>query len=314
MPQNDQNAPKQPQIRKEVWLENSDLALHAKIHTIRGVQVMLDSDLANLYGVEIKRLNEQVKRNKERFPESFCFQVTPEKAEVLRSQIATLKDGQGLHRKYRPYVFTEQGVGMLSAVLRSKTAVQVSIRIMQAFVQMRHFIQTNARIFRRLETVENRQVTFEAKTERKFNEVFDALGQSETIPKQGIFFEGQVHDAHTFVSGLIRSAKKSIVVVDNYVDDTVLTLLGKRAKGVGAVIFTKSVSKALALDVKKHNEQYPPVEIKEFAGAHDRFLILDKRVIYHIGASLKDLGKKWFAFSKFEKGAVQMLEKLGNGI
>lgn len=291
----------------------SAMDLRSKIHTIRGMQVMLDNDLAVLYGVKIKRLNEQVKRNKERFPESFCFQLSSEEAEVLRSQFATLKDGQGLHRKYLPYVFTEQGVAMLSAVLRSKTAVKVSIQIIRAFVEMRRFLQANAWVFQRVETVEKRQFIFEAETEKKFEKVFDALDRSGEDPKHGIFFDGQVHDAHTFVSGLIRGAKKSIVLVDNYVDDTVLTLLGKRAKGVGAVIFTKSFSKALALDVKKHNEQYSPVEIKEFAEAHDRFLILDERVIFHFGASLKDLGKKWFAFSKFEKGAVQMLEKLGCG-
>jgi phage regulator Rha-like protein len=322
--------------------------IRALIHTFRGEQVMLDSDLAEIYGVEPRRLNEQVKRNIERFPEAFRFQLTEEEYdslktrlegsssdEGLRSQNATLEESENLRsqnatsraagalrsqivtsshggRRYLPYAFTEQGVSMLSAVLRSETAVKVSIQIIHAFVEMRRFLQANASIFARMDSMEKRQFALESKTMENFEKVFRALEAAEP-PKQGIFYEGQVHDAHAFASDLIRKAKSSITLVDNYVDDTVLTLLTKRKKSVAATIFTKNISRQLALDLAKHNAQYPPIEIKTFQAAHDRFLILDERDIYHIGASLKDLGKKWFAFSKFESGALDMLKKLGGG-
>lgn len=298
--------------------------IQSMIFTIRGVQVMVDSDLAKVYDVEIRRLNEQVKRNIERFPESFRFQLTEEEfenlrsqiatsssTEPLRSQIATLETGRGKHRKYLPYVFTEQGVSMLSAVLRSDTAVKVSIQIINAFVEMRKFIQHNASVFARLDSVERRQLTFESETEKNFEKVFQALEAGEP-PKQGIFYNGQVYDAYSFVADLIRKATKSLTLVDNYVHDSVLTLLSKRKKGVTATIHTKTISKQLALDLKKHNAQYPPITIETFKDAHDRFLIIDEKEIFHIGASLKDLGKKWFAFSKFEVGAVEMLSKLND--
>lgn len=296
--------------------------IQSMIFTIRGMQVMVDSDLAKVYDVEIRRLNEQVKRNIERFPESFRFQLTEEEfenlkcqtgtssPEFLRSQIATLEIGRGKHRKYLPYVFTEQGISMLSAVLRSETAVKVSIQIINAFVEMRKFIQHNANIFARLDSVERRQVAFESETGNKFEKVFQALEAGDP-PKQGIFYDGQVYDAYAFVADLVRKAKNGLVLIDNYVDDSALTLFSKRKKGVTATIYTKAISKQLALDLKKHNEQYPPITIETFKDAHDRFLIIDEKEIYHIGASLKDLGKKWFAFSKFETEAVEMLRKLG---
>ncbi len=293
------------------------------IYTIRGVQVMLDSDLAAVYGVETKALNRAVKRNIDRFPESFRFQLTAEEfdnlrcqigtssaAEVLRSQIATSSGHGG--RRYLPYVFTEQGISMLSAVLRSETAVKVSIKIINAFVEMRRFIQHNANIFARLDSVERRQIAFESATGKKFEKLFQALEAGEPS-RQGIFYDGQIYDAYTFVCDLVRKAKKSLLLIDNYVDDSVLTLLSKRKTGVDAVIYTKTISKQLALDLKKHNQQYPPINIERFNDAHDRFLILDSKDIYHFGASLKDLGKKWFAFSRFETGAVDMLKKLGGG-
>lgn len=283
--------------------------IQGMIFTIRGVQVMLDRDLSEVYGVENKRLNEQVKRNIERFPATFRFQLNDlEKEELVANcdRFGSLK-----HATSNPYAFTEQGVSMLSAVLHSPTAIQASIQIIHAFVEMRRFIQTNASIFARMESVEKRQLAFESKTVENFEKVFQALEAAEP-PRQGIFYEGQVYDAHAFASDLIRKAKKSIVLVDNYVDDTVLTLLTKRRQGVAATIFTKNISRQLALDLEKHNAQYPPIEIKSFQDAHDRFLILDEHDIYHIGASLKDLGKKWFAFSKFETGALDMLKKLGD--
>lgn len=279
-------------------------AIENRIFTIRGFQAMLDRDLSELYQVPTKRLNEQVKRNIERFPEQFRFQLTQdEKSELVANcdRFVNLKHSTSL-----PSAFTEQGVAMLSAVLRSETAVQVSIQIMEAFVAMRRFIATNAEVFQRLDRVERKQL----EVDKKFEQIFDAIESKEVRARQGIFFDGQVFDAYSFVSDLIRSAGKSIVLIDNYIDDTVLTLFSKRRKGVLLTIVTKTVSKRLKLDIKKFNEQYPPVTVMEFGNSHDRFLIIDYSLVYHFGASLKDLGKKWFAFSKMEIGAVEMLGKL----
>jgi phage regulator Rha-like protein len=280
--------------------------IQSRIYTIRGVQVMLDEDLAGFYRVEVKRLNEQVKRNIERFPEEFMFQLSAEEYDLLRSQNATIERRRGQHRKYLPYAFTEQGVAMLSAVLKSETAVKMSVQIINAFVAMRRFISSNAQIFRRLDTLEIKQL----ETDRKINHVLNAIESKEIQPKQGIFFDGQIFDAYNFVTDIIRTAQRSIILIDNYVDDTVLTHLTKRNDGFKVIIFTKAISKQLALDVKKFNSQYPPVEIKEFRNSHDRFMIIDDRTLYHFGASLKDLGKKWFAFSKMDIGAVEMLTRL----
>ena len=277
------------------------------IFTFRGIQVMVDKDLAQIYQVETKVLNQAVKRNIERFPSEFRFQLTESEKNELVTNCDRFKSLK--HSSVNPYAFTEQGVAMLSAVLRSKTAIQVSINIINAFVEMRRFLQNNAQVFARLDSVERRQIAFETETTKNFKKVFQALAASEP-PKQGIFYNGQIYDAYTFVSGLIRRAKNSLVLIDNYVDDSVLTLFSKRAEGVSATIYTKSISRQLALDIKKHNAQYPPITVETFTEAHDRFLIIDGKEIYHIGASLKDLGKKWFAFSRFEIGAVDMLEKL----
>ncbi|MBZ4671774.1 ORF6N domain-containing protein [Deferribacterales bacterium Es71-Z0220] len=277
--------------------------IKTQIHTIRGVQVMLDSDLANLYGVEVRVLNQAVKRNKERFPEDFMFQLTKEEYEALRSQIVISSWGG---RRYLPYVFTEQGVAMLSAVLKSKTAVDMSIKIMKAFVAMRKFIMKNAEIFARLEKVEYKL----ADHDKKFDAIFNALENKEKQPTQGIFFNGQIFDAYKFVCDLIRLAQKSIILIDNYIDESVFTLLTKRNSNVKAVIYVGKITKQLELDLKKHNAQYQPVEVKELKNIHDRFLIIDNKDVYHIGASLKDLGKKVFAFSKMNKEGLKILEKV----
>jgi hypothetical protein len=278
---------------------------------------MLDSHLAEMYGVETKVLNQAVKRNVERFPESFCFQLTEVEFSNLRSQIVTSSDLRFQYgtsstehggRRYLPYVFTEQGVAMLSGVLRSEFAVQVSIQIMTAFVEMRKLMSTYSGLFQRLSDVEKKQLL----TDEKFDLVFKALESRSILPESGIFFEGQVFDAYLFVSELIKSAKLSLVLIDNYIDETVFTLFTKRKIGVTVTFYTKTFTKQLLLDARKHNEQYEAIEIKEFKQSHDRFMIVDNRDIYHFGASLKDLGKKWFAFSKFEKGAVEMLGKLEN--
>ena len=294
--------------------------IQSRIYTIRNVQIILDSDLAELYGVEVKRLNEQVKRNIERFPQEFSFQLTAEENNALRSQFVTLEESKALKsqfatsswggRRTAPYAFTEQGVAMLSAVLHSDTAIKTSIQIINAFVTMRKFISANAQIFHRLDGVERKQIEYKVETDEKFRMVFDAIEEKDIKPRQGIFFDGQIFDAYQFVSDLIRTARKSIIVIDNYIDDRVLTVLSKANKKVQITILTKTISKQLALDVKKYNEQYPAITIKEFHNSHDRFLIVDGKTIYHFGASLKDLGKKWFAFSKFDKDAFKLLERL----
>lgn len=276
------------------------------IRVIRGQQVMLDRDLAELYGVETRRLNEQVKRNIERFPEDFMFQLTSNEFDNLKSQIAISSWG-GVRKL--PYAFTEQGVAMLSGVLKSSTAVEANIRIMRAFVSMRHFMVNNAAIFQRLETIEFNQLEsnkVQAKIlahqevqDHRIDEIFRRLDEGMYKPKQGIFFDNQIYDAYSFVSELVKSAKQRIILIDNYVDETVLTLLDKRGENVSATIYTQQVSRQFRLDVDRHNSQYPPIEISVFRRSHDRFLCIDDTV-YHVGASIKDLGKKWFAFSKME--------------
>jgi len=276
-----------------------------KIHTMRGLQVILDKDLAELYEVKAIRLREQVKRNSKRFPSDFMFQLTVSEVEWLVSQnaIPSKKHLGG----YLPYAFTEQGVANLSSVLNNDKAIEVNIHIMRAFVRMRKFISSNAQIFQRLYVVERKQI----EQDMKFDEIFDAIQSKGIKPEKGIFFDGQIFDAYKFISDLVRTASKSIVLVDNYIDDSVLTLFSKRNKNVRATIFTKEISKQLSLDLAKYNSQYSPIEIKEFKNAHDRFLIIDNKEVYHFGASLKDLGRKWFAFSKFDKEALNLLGRLG---
>lgn len=285
-----------------------------RIFTIRGIQVMIDRDLAEMYGIETKVLNQAVKRNIERFPSTFQFQLSEiEYNEYSRSQFVTLNDQlkntklkRGQNIKYLPYAFTEQGVSMLSAVLRSETAIRVSIQIMNAFVEMRKFVLNNAGLFQRLDKMEVKQI----EADQKFEQIFKALESRDQQPEKGIFFEGQVFDAYAFVAGIIKKANKSVILIDNYVDETVLTILAKRDKTVSATIYTKQISKQLELDLKKHNDQYPEIAIKTLLDSHDRFLIIDQQALYHIGASLKDLGKKWFAFSKMDSLTGDVLKKL----
>jgi hypothetical protein len=297
-------------MAENVLMKNEDI--QSRIYTIRNVQVMLDKDLAIFYGVKPIRLREQVKRNIKRFPIDFMFQLTEEEAELMVSQNA-IPSKQSLGGSM-PYVFTEQGVAAISAVLTSERAIAVNIQIMRAFVAMRRFIASNAQVFHRLDAVEKRQIEHKTETDHKFEQIFNAIEEQSLKPKQGIFFDGQIFDAHQFVSGLIRSARKSIIVIDNYIDDTVLTLLSKTNQKVPISIFTKTISKQLALDIKKYNEQYPTITVKEFNHSHDRFLIIDNKTVYHFGASLKDLGKKWFAFSRFDKEAFKLMERLAGVI
>ena len=253
---------------------------------------MVDRDLAELYNVETKRLNEQVKRNAERFPEHFRFQLSNQEKDEL---VANCDRLSGLkHSSVNPFVFTEQGVAMLSAVLKSETAIYTSIRIIDAFVAMRNFLMNNASIFQRMERIEMKQL----KTDEKVDAILDRLSE----PKErveGIFFNGQIFDAYVFVANLIRTAKTRIVVIDNYVDDSVLVQLSKRKSDVIVDIYVGVISRQLRQDVAQHNAQYPGVTLHTYTKAHGRFLIIDEDV-YHIGHSLKDLGKKLFAFSKME--------------
>lgn len=283
----------------------NELSVKSRIFTIRNVQVMIDRDLAELYGVDTKRLNEQVKRNAARFPESFRFQLTEqEKKELVANcdRFASLKHSNAL-----PYIFTEQGVSMLSAVLKSETAIAVSIRIIETFVSMRRFMSQNALVFERMDAIERRQYA----TDTKVDAILDALEAKDEPPAQGVFFDGHIFDAYAFVSDLVRSANHRIVLIDNYVDDSTLTLLSKNQQA-DITVCTQSISKQLALDVAKYNSQYKPITVKELKTVHDRFLVLDDERCYLIGASLKDLGKKLFGFSKMDVDVInQALNKFG---
>ena len=282
-------------------LKNIDV--ESLIRVINGKQVILDFDLAFLYGVETKVLNQAVKRNIERFPDDFMFKLSREEYNSLRSQFVTSNKRGGT--RYLPFAFTESGIAMLSSVLRSPTAIDVNIRIMRAFVAMRRFLANNAQVFQRLASIEHHQI----ETDQRIDEVFKRL-DANTPPRQGIFYDGQVFDAYQFVSDLIRKAKKVIVLIDNYVDDTVLTLLDKRNRGVSATIYTQRISQQFQLDINRHNTQYPAIDVKNFNKAHDRFLLIDDEV-YHIGASIKDLGKKWFAFTlMLDITAAELIKKI----
>ncbi len=264
---------------------------------------MLDKDLAKLYGIETKSLNLAVKRNSERFPNSFMFKLTREEYDSLRLQNET-SNGRGGTR-YLPYVFTEQGVAMLSAILRSPTAVTVSIRIMEAFVAMRKFMISNEAMFQRVQSLEIRQL----RTDEKVDSILNKL-ESHDMPLEGIFYDGQIFDAHSFVGDLIRGAHARIVLIDNYIDDTVLKRLDKRREGVVATIYTRHISKALQTDINLHNAQYPSIDTYITSNVHDRFLVIDDTV-YHIGASIKDLGRKIFAFSKMKESPEDLLSRIG---
>ena len=286
------------------------------IYTIRGKQVMLDSDVAMLYHYPTKRINETVRRNIERFPENFCFKLNESEAENLRSQIATSsleKENYG-GRRYLPYVFTEQGIAMLSGLLKNDIAIQVSINIMNAFVEMRKFIATNGSVFKRLTNIEykileqNKMLT---EHEKKFEKVFDELQKNEKIEfKQSIFFDGQIFDAYSLIIDIIKRAKQKILIIDNYIDDNILKMLSKKNKNVEVVILTTQNSNIRKLDIQKFNKQYPVLKLAYTNKFHDRFIVIDNKELYHIGASLKDLGKKCFAISKIEDN--EYIEKIVN--
>lgn len=275
--------------------------IQSLVYTVRGKQVMLDSDLAMLYEVETKRLNESMKRNKKRFPdERFCFQLSNEEIIILRSQIATSseQDGPG-GRRYNPYVYTEQGIAMLSAILKSEKAITVSIGIMDAFVEMRHFIANNALMFERISAVELKQLEYQKRSEEKFDQIFEYISDHEES-NQKIFFDGQIFDAFSLLTEIIIQANKSIILIDGYVDVVTLNILAKKKTGVDVTFYTLPSAGITALDIVNFNAQYPNLEVKRTTAFHDRFLIIDKVAGYHIGASLKDAGKKCFGINRIE--------------
>ena len=283
------------------------------IHIIRGQQVMLDSDLARLYGVETKYLKRAVKANIKRFPSDFMFELDPSEFNSLRCKNCTSNDrSQRGGTRYMPFVFTEQGVAMLSGVLKSDTAIEVNIRIMRAFIAMRSFIMNNAQIFRRLETVEHHQLLMQkhqSETDRKIEEVLTRLDDKEAEPIEGFFYEGQIFDAYTLISDLVRKAGTRIILIDNYVDDRVLKTLDKRKDGVSATVFTNPRNSQINLDIRRHNAQYPAINLRHCTNVHDRFLIIDNTV-YFIGGSIKDLGKKIVAFSQMHQSPDDILSKI----
>jgi hypothetical protein len=302
---------------------SDDDFIRSRIFSIHGVQVMLDRDLALLYGVETRVLNQAVKRNADRFPSDLMFQVEAlEVAEAVassrdvqvhsRSHFVTLNKGRGQNIKYRPFAFTEHGIIMLSSVLRSREATLVSLRIVRAFVAMRKFLLENAQLFQRIESVEQRQIA----TEGKVNEILNRLNTGE-IPSQGVFYEGQLWDARALVLKLIESAKRSLILVDNWATGDVLELFPKKRKGVKVTIVTsehfdrKHVAnhKISDGDVQAFNAQYPKLDVRYSEAFHDRFLIIDDRELYLVGASLKDLGRKCFGFTKMDAGEIRRIKK-----
>ena len=295
-----------------ISLDTNDIK--RRIFTIRGKQVMLDSDLAELYGYDVKRLNEQVRRNKERFPEDFMFQLLKEEIpDSSKSQIATLNESgnkRGSNVKKLPYAFTEQGIYMLSTVLRGELAVKQSIFIMRAFREMRHFIANNAALFERISSVELRQLEYQKQTDKKIDQLFECIGE-HTETHQKIFFDGQIYDAFSLLIELIQKAEQEIILIDGYVDVSTLNVLAKKQPGVAVTIYTFTKTKLTAQDVAAFNSQYPKLEVKHTNIFHDRFLILDGKTVYHIGASLKDAGKKCFAVSLMKDAKQELLKKLG---
>lgn len=286
------------------------------IQVVRGKQVLLDRDLATLYGVETRRINEQVKRNIERFPEDFCFQLSTEELPFsLKSQFAILNDSgnkRGLHIKKMPYAFTEQGVAMLSSVLKSKSAIRVNIAIMRAFVQLRHLMMGNGGLVNRLSNVETKDIEQDARLldhDHKIDALFEAMDRGE-LKSKGLFYNNQEFDAYVFVCDLIRRAKKKIVLVDRYVDEKTLAMMLKREKGVSVTIYTYDKSKVLEVDLATYNAQYAdcPMQILPSYGMHDRFLFIDDTA-YHFGASLKDLGKNTFFFTQEDFTLEEVLKE-----
>ena len=303
-------------IKNELTVQESNMTgykaedIKNLIYTIRGKQVMLDSDVAMLYNYETKNINKAMKRNIDRFPDDFCFQLSENEFQNLRFQFGTLNrkvNNGDVTRNYLPYVYTEQGISMLAGVLKNEIAIQVSISIIRAFIEMRKFIANNLNMFNRLTTVEYKLLEHD----KKFDEVFNELQRKqESEFKQKIFFDGQIYDAYSLIINIIKSAKSKILIIDNYIDDTILEMLTKKIKDVKVVILTSNKTNISKLDIQKFNKEYPLIEVAQTNKFHDRFIVIDNKELYHIGASLKDLGKKCFAISKIED--IEYIEKIQN--
>ena len=273
-----------------------------KIYTIRNLQVMLDKDLAELYGVETKHINQAVRNNQDKFQDDFYFELSDYEFEDLRSKNLTANFSK---TRINPKVFTEQGIYMLATILKSKIASQVTVYIIKTFANLRKIISQNISMFERFERVEQRLTIHD----KNFDKLFEALEDKTLKAKQGIFYDGEIFDAYIFINDLIKTALSEIILIDNYIDETIFTLFSKYPN-IKIKIYTQNISKQLKLDFEKYSKQYTNIELKEFRNSHDRFLIIDKKKLYHLGVSLKDLGKKWFAFSKFEIENLKILEKL----
>lgn len=286
--------------------EISNEEIKKLIYTIRGKQVMLDSDVARLFKYATKDLNRNVKNNIERFPEYYCFQLTNEEYKSLRCKNFTLNEnGRGQHRKYLPYVFTEYGITMLAGLLKSEVAVNVSIKIVNTFIEMRKFISANGQLFERLTNVEYKLLEHD----KKFDEIFNQLQHEENI-KQKIFFEGQIYDAYSIIIDIIRKANKKILIIDNYINDSILKMLTKKKNNVEVIILTSNKSNIQNIDVQKFNKEYPVLKISKTNKFHDRFIIIDNKEMYHLGASIKDLGKKCFGINRIED--IEIINKIIN--
>lgn len=286
-------------------VEMTQFNIENLIYVIRDKQVMMDSDLAVLYQVETGNLNKAMKRNQKRFPEDFCFQLSKEEFENLKFQSGSScldENGYG-GRRYMPYVYTEQGISMLASVLRSEIAINVSIRIMRTFVEMRRFIANNALLFERISAVELRQLEYQKQTDEKLEQIFDYISEHEES-NQKIFFEGQIYDAFSLIVSPIQKAEKEIMLIDGYVDVGTLNLLSKKKKSVSVTIYTQKQTRLSKTDVENFNAQYPNLEVKYTKIFHDRFLILDREIAYHVGASLKDAGKKCFGISLIQDAGI----------
>ena len=276
---------------EEKMLDIGNYNIKTLIYTIRGKQVMLDKDVAMLYHYETKKINQTVKRNIDRFPEKFCFQLNENEVENLRSQFVTSsleKENYG-GRRYLPYAFTEQGIAMLSGLLRNQIAVQVSINIMDAFVEMRRFLSSNSEMFNRLINVEYKLLEHD----KKFDEVFNQLQQEENI-KQKIFFKGQIYDAYSLIIDIIKKARQKVLIIDNYIDDSVLKMLAKKNEGVEVVILTSDKSNLSKLDIQKFNKEYPVLKLAKTNKFHDRFIVIDNKELYHVRSFYKRFRKKVF--------------------
>lgn len=297
MEQNNSIVPKNEELDKTIYDTEKIKKL---ICNIRGKQVMLDSDVAMLYQCETRIINQAVKRNIDRFPERFCFRLTMNELEDLKSQnvISSLRGEKSYGgRRKLPTVFTEQGIAMLSGLLKNDIAVQVSINIMDAFIEMRKFILNNGQIFSRLTNVEYKLLEHD----KKFDEVFNELQKDEENKfQQQIFYNEQIYDAYSLIVDIIKSAKNKIIIIDNYIDDTILKMLSKKRNNVETVILTSPNTTISKLDVTKFNKQYPTLKVATTSNFHDRFILIDDIELYHCGTSLKDLGKKCFAINKIE--------------